>query len=604
MARRNDIPGDENLGKVYDSALVRRLLGYVYPYRWLALWAFVLQVGMALADMYVTYLPKPIIDVYIANGDRSGLLRASGLFVICITAILVLEYGQIMLVNIMSQWAMRDLRNQLFRHLEQLSLSFYNRTPVGRILTRITSDVEALDGLFSNGVVNFASDILRLAALVGLLLYLDWRLALVTFSVIPVLALVSLRFKQKVRVTYRDVRRCLSALNGFSQEQFTGMATVQTFARAERSAREFAELNDNHTRAHVRTVRHYSYFFPTVDYLGVVATAAILYFGYRVIHGSEGAADASIVGTLFVFVWASQKFFQPIKDLADKFNILQAAMAASERIFHLLDTHEVVPNPEQPRKPEVFRGRLEFQDVWFAYKEDEWVLKGVSFTVEPGQRVAFVGATGAGKSTIINLLLRFYDPQRGRILVDGIDLLEMDLKVLRGHIGLVLQDVFLFSGDIASNVLLDREDTNDEAVREACRMVNADRFIERLPDGYHEVVRERGSTLSVGQRQLLSFARALAYSPSLLVLDEATSSIDTETEHLIGRALEELMRGRTSLVIAHRLATIQNADQIIVLHQGQVTERGTHQQLLAEGGIYYRLYELQYKDQLPTGTEG
>ena len=602
MASQEKIHEDDNLGKVYDAALVRRLLGYIYPYRRLALWAFVLQVGTALADMYITYLPRPIIDVYIANGDKAGLLRASGLFLACIAFMLALEYGQIMLVNVMSQWAMRDLRNQLFRHLERLSLSFYNRTPVGRILTRITSDIEALDGLFSNGVVNFASDILRLVALVGLLLYLDWKLAMITFSVIPLLALASLRFKQKVRITYRDVRRCLSALNGFSQEQYTGMSTVQTFAREERNANEFAKLNAAHTRAHIGTVRHYSYFFPTVDYLGAIATAAILYFGHRMIHGD--GTGAPVVGTLFVFVTASQKFFQPIRDLADKFNILQAAMAASERIFHLLDTKEFIPNPKQPMQPDVFRGRVEFQDVWFAYTEDEWVLKGVSFTIEPGQRVAFVGATGAGKSTIINLLLRFHDPQRGRILVDGIDLVEMDLTVLRGHIGLVLQDVFLFSGDIASNVLLDREYPDDEAVRQACKHVHADRFIERMPNGYHEEVRERGSTLSVGQRQLLSFARALAYNPSLLVLDEATSNIDTETEHFIGEALEELMRDRTSLVIAHRLATIQTADQILVLHKGRVAERGTHQELLGKGGIYFRLYELQYSDQLPTGTGG
>lgn len=603
MAASDRFHDDEIMGKVYDRVLVVRLLRYLYPYRRLVVWAFVLQFSLAIVDSLVTYLPRPIFDRYVAQGDREGLLGVLVLFAAGLLVVLLLEYGQFMVVNLMSQRAMRDLRNELFGHLEHLSLKFFNSTPVGRVLTRLTSDVEALDGLFANGVVNIAADMLRLVALAGLLLYLNWVLALVTFAVLPLVALVSIRFKMKVRYTFREVRRWLSNLNGHLQEQITGMATVQAFAQEEKTSVQFEELNHNHTRANIAGMRHFAIFFPTVDFLGAAVVVAILGVGSYVLPKTMGPGE-EVVGTLFVFVWASQKFMQPIRDLADKFNILQAAMAASERIFKLMDTHEFIPVPEVPRAPEgAFQGRVEFEDVWFAYKEEEWVLRGVNFHIEPGQRVAFVGATGAGKSTIINLLLRFYDPQRGRILVDGVDLREMDLSVLRGHIGLVLQDVFLFSGDITSNIRLDRQDISDERVREACELVRADRFIQRLPETYHEEVKERGATLSVGQRQLLSFARALAYNPSLLLLDEATSSIDTETEALIVGALENLMEGRTSLVIAHRLSTIQHADQILVLHLGEIVERGTHQELLAEGGVYFRLYQLQYKDQLLTGTD-
>ncbi len=604
MRRKPHELEDETLGRIYDGALVRRLLGYLNPYRRLAYWALALQIALALFDTGVTYLPKIMIDTYIGSGNLSGLLMAVIVYIAALLVIFILEYGQFYLVNLMSQRAMRDLRNELFVHLETRSLSFFNRTPVGRILTRITSDIEALDGLFSNGVVNIIADLLRVVALAGMLMWLDFKLAFVTFAVLPLVALVSMRFKFKVRIAYRQVRRWISTLNGYIQEHITGMSTVQAFTGESKSASEYREYNQNHTNAHIASMRNYAVFYPTVDFLGVAGVAAILWFGARWLHIPEDSNGSEIIGTLFVFVLASQKFFQPIRDLADKFNILQAAMAASERIFALLDTQEKIPEPENPHAPKQFEGRVEFEDVWFAYKEEEWVLKGISFTAKPGQRVAFVGATGAGKSTIINLLLRFYDPQKGRILLDGVDIREMDLSTLRGHIGLVLQDVFLFSGDIASNVRLDKEEIDDEAIRRACKLVCADRFIERMPNGYSEEVKERGATLSVGQRQLLSFARALAYNPSLLVLDEATSSIDTETEALIVEALEHLMEGRTSLVVAHRLSTIQHADQILVLHQGQIAERGTHQELLSKGGIYFRLYQLQYKEQVPTGTEG
>lgn len=581
-------------GKAYDTRLMKRLMRYVYPYRKylvISLVSLLLFTGIELTAS--VYLYKVVVDNYITNRIQEGLGVLALIYALLLMAGLGFQYIEFYLVNLMSQRAMYDLRLHLFRHLESMSLSFFNHRPVGFLLTRISSDIEALDSMFANCIVFTFNDVLMIAGLLGIMLYLSPALTGVALAVLPLMVWASFTFQKHVRASYREVRRLLSRMNGFLQENISGMETVQLFGRQKRNFEQFAEINRQYKDANFRSVVNFAFFLPTVDFLGALAIALLLWYG----GGRMLAQDTAVTfGTLVAFLKASQQFFQPIRDLADKFNIMQTAMAAAERIFKLLDTRECLPAPATPIRKTI-EGTIEFRNVWFAYAGEEWVLKDVSFRVEPGRRMALVGATGSGKSTIINLLFRFYDVQRGEVLVDGINVQDYDPASLRPQMGLVLQDVFLFSGTIADNIGLGRPGIQEEDIREAARIVQIDRFIERIPGGYQGEVKERGATFSAGQKQLLSFARALAANPRILVLDEATSSVDTETEHLIQAALEKMMAGRTCLVVAHRLSTIQQSDEILVLHQGQIRERGTHAQLLAQGGIYYRLYQLQYKDQ-------
>jgi ABC-type multidrug transport system fused ATPase/permease subunit len=492
---------------------------------------------------------------------------------------------------------MYDVRMAVYSHLQRLSVSYYDRNPVGRLITRVTNDIEALNEMFSSGVVNIFGDAFTLIGIMIAMLSLDWKLALVSFAVLPLLFYAAMLFRVRVRAAFREVRRIIARLNAYLQESVTGMSVIQLFNRQERNFQEFEGINREHQDAYIRTIRYYAVFYPAVEVISALAVGLIVWYG-----GGQVLQQTLTLGVLVAFLQYVQQFFQPISNLSEQYNTMQAAMAASERLFALLDEEPQVQNPAAPAVLPRPAGRIEFRNVWFAYTPGEWVLRDVSFTAEPGQRVAFVGATGAGKTTIINLICRFYDVQQGQILLDGVDLRAFSQEDLRKHIGLVLQEVFLFSGPILENIRLWNEAISEDRARQAAEYVNAHPFIARLPDAYHTALGERGSTLSSGQRQLLSFARALAYDPAILVLDEATSSIDTETERLIQDALDKLMHQRTALIIAHRLSTIQHADQIIVLHKGQIQERGTHQQLLRSGRIYAKLYQLQYKEQ-ETGVD-
>jgi len=583
----------EAAGRRYDAALLRRLLGYLRPYGWLTAGAVLLLMLQSLLALVGPRLTEHALDVAVPNHDVGLLGLLAGLYLATLAFDFAVEYGGTLLTTYIGQRVMYDLRMQIFGHLQRLSIGYFDRHPVGRLMTRVTSDVETLNELFSSGVVTIFGDAFTLIAIMGMMMAIDLPLALVTFAVIPLVWLTARIFRRRVREVFGDIRVRLARLNAFLQERLSGMRVVQLFGREEDTARRFAVLNREHLDAHLRSITIYAVFFPAVEVLTAVAMALLLWYGgLRVL-------DATLtVGVLAAFIQYTRRFFQPLQDLSEKFNLLQSAMASSERVFALLDEPVAVREPETPRElPRPVRGEVRFEGVWFRYRADgPWVLRDVSFTASPGQTIALVGHTGAGKTTIVNLLLRFYDPDRGRITVDGVDIREVATAELRSIIGFVQQDLFLFTGNILHNLTLDAP-IPPEAARQAARRVGADRFIERLPSAYHHELGERGRSLSVGERQLLSFARALALDPRILVLDEATSSVDAEAEAQIQRAIAELMAGRTSLVVAHRLSTILHAEEILVLHHGEIRERGSHRELLAQHGLYDRLYQLQLRGQ-------
>jgi ATP-binding cassette subfamily B protein len=590
---------EQVLGKAYDARLMRRLLRYIRPYRGSALLAFVYILAGSGLSVLPPWLTKVAIDRYISKGDLTGLNNIAILYVLALAGTFVFSYGQNWVLNLMGQKIMVDLRMEIFQRLQELDVTFFDKNPVGRLMTRVTTDVDALNELFTSGVISVFGDIFTLAGIVIILFLLNFKLACAIFSVIPLLFLVSFLFKIKVRESYRHVRTAIARINAFLQENITGMSVVQSFSQEKRQYDKFTRINRVHLDANLQSIFYYALFYPLLELVGALSIALVVWYG-----GLKVFAGTLSMGALVAFVQYSDRFFRPISDLSEKYTILQAAMASSERIFTLLDTHPSIVSPEHPKAPTVSEGSIEFRNVTFAYNPGETVLHDVSFVVRPGEKVAVVGATGAGKTTIISLLSRFYDVQQGEILVDGMNVKEYALQGLRQSIGVVLQDVFLFSGSIADNVRLNNSRIDDATLEKAAETVHATEFVRRLPRGFQTEVGERGSSLSVGQKQLLAFARALAYDPKILVLDEATSSIDTETEILIRDALEKLLAGRTSIIIAHRLSTIQNADRIIVLHRGRIREIGPHQELLRQKGLYWRLYQLQYKDQLISPVSG
>ncbi len=626
---------EEVLGKAYDSRLMKRLLGYMRPYRWQVTFALIAIVLKAGADVIGPYLTKVAIDKYLASHTEShslldrflssnpmrGIAQIAAMYVGILLFSFVLEFVQTYVMQWAGQKVMFDLRSEIFRHLQKLHIGFYDRNPVGRLVTRVTTDVDALNEMFTSGVVSIFEDIFVLIGILVIMLNMSWRLALITFAVLPIIFYATSLFRKAVRDSYRRIRVAIARINAYLQEHVSGIVVLQLFNREKKSYERFEEINRVHMDAYKDAILAHAIYYPVVEVLSAIAIACVIWFG-----GGQVIRQTVTLGVLVAFMQYAQRFFRPIQDLSEKYNILQSAMASSERIFKLLDTPAEIVTPVHPKSPDG-AGRIEFDHVWFAYRtlaqaaeeaaakgekpkalaesaeEFDWVLRDVSFSIDPGETVAFVGHTGAGKTTIISLLLRFYDVQRGAIRIDGVDIRDMDLADLRRRFGVVLQDPFLFSGTLADNIRLGSNWITDDAIENAAEQVNVADFIRSLPAGFAEEVRERGSTLSTGQKQLISFARALAHDPKILILDEATSSVDTETEFRVREALTRMVEGRTSIVIAHRLSTIQRADKIVVMHKGKVREVGSHQQLLAQRGVYWRLYQLQYKDQeIPAGV--
>jgi len=592
---------DDILGKAYDGRLMRRLLTYLRPYWRAVLVAFVTIVvgaGVALAQ---PYLMKVAIDQHIAPSRLEGLNQLALLYVGILVIAFIAEYVQTWTMQLTGQRIMFDMRMGIYGHLQRLDLRYFDRNPVGRLMTRVTSDVDVMNDLFTSGVVTIFGDVFTLLGIMGVMLWMNWRLALVAFAVLPIIALITQWFRTHVRESYRVVRGWIARINAFLQENITGMSTVQLFRREALNFSRFDEVDRKHRDANIESIFYYAVFYPAIEAVSALSAALIIWYG-----GVSAMNGTLTLGALAAFLQYSQRFFRPISDMSEKFNVLQAAMASSERIFKLLDEPVVIESPASPIVPnsEERGGHIVFDHVWFAYNtpaagEPEWVLRDVSFEVRPGERIGIVGATGSGKTTLINLLLRFYDVQRGAVRIDNVDVRARALGDLRQMFSLVLQDVHLFTGTIADNIRLGNTTITDAQVRSAATAVHASMFIDRLPLGYDARVAERGATLSVGQKQLLSFARALAFDPRILILDEATSSVDTETEILIRDALDRLMAGRTTIAIAHRLSTIQDMDKILVLHKGVLREVGTHQELLAARGIYHKLFELQYAQREP-----
>ncbi|MBI3006422.1 MAG: ABC transporter ATP-binding protein [Ignavibacteriales bacterium] len=590
---------EEVLGKAYDARLMRRLLKYLRPYRGHVAVGIAMSIVISGMEALRPYFTKIAVDQDIASGDKHGLLMTALLFFVVLVVRGLVQYANAYLTQWIGQRTIFDLRMEIFQHLQNLSLKFYDKNPIGRLITRVTNDVEVLNEMFSSGIVMVFSDVFTIAAILYFMFTMNLGLALVSLSVLPLLFYGTFLFRKKAREAYREVRLQIARINSFMQEHITGMLVDQIFNREKKSFDKFSAINGAHRDANIKSIFYYAVFYPGIDLIGALSIGLIIWYA-----GANALEGTVTIGTIMAFVQFNEMFWRPIRDLSEKYNILQTAMASSERVFQLLDDTSVLPSPQHPAALEHSKGEIEFRNVWFAYnipsdgaQSPEWVLKDISFSIKPGETVAIVGHTGAGKTSIISLLSRFYDIQKGEILVDGVNIQHIKPQDLRRHIGVVLQDVFLFSGDIKGNINLGDFLIPLDRVKAAARVVGAHRFIEQLPGEYDAEVKERGATLSVGQKQLLSFARALAFHPKILVLDEATSSVDTESELLIQAAIKKLLQGRTAIVIAHRLSTIQNSDKIIVLHKGEVREMGNHQELLSRNGIYRRLYELQYKDQ-------
>lgn len=590
---------EETLGKAYDARLMRRLLKYLRPYRWHVALGVFLAIIVSATEAVRPYFTKIAVDQNIAQGDRDGLLVTILLFLAVLLFRVVIQYFSAYLTQWIGQRTIFDLRMEIFEHLQRLSLRFYDKNPIGRLITRVTNDVEVLNEMFSSGIVMVFTDVFTIIGIFYFMFSMNWQLTLVSLSVLPLLFYGTFLFRKKAREAYREVRTQIARINAFMQEHITGMMVDQIFNRERKSYDRFSSINDAHRKANIKSILYYSLFYPGVDLIGAIAVGLIIWYA-----GANALEDKVTLGTVMAFLQFNEMFWRPIRDLSEKYNILQTAMASSERIFQLLDDQAITPVRPETQELENIRGEIEFRNVWFAYSaptdgaaSPEWVLKNVSFTIKPGQTVALVGHTGAGKTSIISLLSRFYEIQQGEILIDCVNIRDINPQSLRRQTSVVLQDVFLFSGDIKENINLGDDRIPIDRVKAAARVVGANRFIEQLQGGYDAEVKERGATLSVGQKQLLSFARALAFNPRILVLDEATSSVDTETEILIQQAIKKLLHGRTSIVIAHRLSTIQSADVIIVLHKGEIREMGSHQELLARDGIYRKLYKLQYKEQ-------
>lgn len=583
---------DEITGKAYDSILMKRLLSYTKPYIKLIVFGIFLTLLASFLQLAGPYLTKIAIDDHIRQNDLSGLYVILMIYVVVLIFLFTTQYFQIYITQYFGQKLIYDIRSKVFSHVQSLSLRFFDKNPVGRLMTRVTSDIESLNQLFTQGIVTIFGDIFLLIGIIGTLLYLNFKLALWTFSVIPLLFLITFVFRSKVREGFRNIRKWIARINSYMQENITGMSLIQIFNRTGKNYRQFTVINKKHTDAHVKTVFYYALFYPAIELVSSVAIALVIWRG-----GIYKLEDLTTFGALVAFIQYAQMFFRPISDLSEKYNILQQAMASAERVFKLLDTKAEILIPENPLKKSSIKGSIQFKNVFFAYDEENYVLKDVSFKVAPGEKIAVVGHTGAGKTSLINVLGKYYNIQSGEVLVDNISIGEWDLKLLRQQIAVVLQDVFLFSGTIKDNIRLGNRTISDEEVTWAAEQVNASKFINKLPQKYNTLVKERGVTLSLGQKQLISFARALIINPRILILDEATSSVDTETEMLIQSALETLMKGRTSIVIAHRLSTVKNADKIIVMHKGRIKEMGKHKDLIEQKGLYYQLYLLQYKDQ-------
>lgn len=597
---------EEAIEKTYDWRVTRRLLRYLKPYWRIAAVALVLTLLLNILGSLQPWFTKHAVDDYITPRATDGLWLFALLFLGLFLFRFIFSYSQEILLNVVGQKVMFDLRSEIFTKLQRQEVAYYDKNPVGRILTRLTGDVDALNELFTAGVIDVLGDLVIIFAIIGMMFWMDWKLALVSLVTVPLLFTATNWFRKRARIGFDKVRTRNAKLNAFLQEYISGAQTVQLF-NAERKARKrFHDINDDYRNANIETIYYYAIFYPMVDFIGTIGIAVVLWFGgYGILTGMSASGTALTLGTVIAFTQYSGLLFQPIRDLSDKFNILQAAIVASHRVFILLDLPVKIEKPEKPKKSGKVAGRIEFQNVWFAYKENDWVLKDVSFTVNAGESIALVGHTGSGKTTVTNLLMRFYDVQKGKILLDGVDVRDWDLEDLRENFAVVLQDVFLFSGSIANNIRLGNKQISDEKVVWSAKEVHADEFVRKLPESYESEVRERGSGLSVGQKQLVSFARALAFEPSILVLDEATSSIDTETEQLIQQAVNRVMEDRTSLIVAHRLSTIQRCDRIMVFHHGELRESGSHNELLAKRGLYWRLYQLQYvEDKLKNPLPG